>query len=211
MNEKCPLCSTEAAHFFSKNNKEYFSCDNCYGVFMGKDYLPDDDDEIFRYNEHNNDVNDPNYQNFVKPIVNGILNDFNARHKGIDFGAGTGPVISKMLIDKNYNIVQYDPFFHNYPQLLENKYDYIACCEVIEHFHNPYKEFNLLNKILNPSGKIYCMTNILNDAIDFKSWYYKDDPTHVFFYRKETFEYIRDLYRFRNIEIKDNLIVFRSN
>jgi len=26
--------------------------------------------------------------------------------------------------------------------------------------------------------------------MDFDTWFYKKDPTHVFLYRKETFEYI---------------------
>jgi len=39
------------------------------------------------------------------------MKDFNTNHKGLDFGAGTGPVISKVLKDKGYCIAQYDIFF----------------------------------------------------------------------------------------------------
>ncbi len=206
----CPLCGSDAKHFFTANKTDYFDCRNCYSVFMGKEFYPDDNEEKYRYNQHNNDVNDINYQNFVKPIVECINKDYCIHHKGIDFGAGTGPVISKMLRDRKYNIVEYDPFFHNHPELLERNYDYIACCEVIEHFHNPAEEFKVLKKIINKDGKIYCMTSLFNDEIDFKTWYYKNDPTHVFFYRKETFEYIRDYYCFKSVEIHGNLIIISN-
>ena len=33
-------------------------------------------EEKSRYQLHNNDVNDPRYQDFVMPIVNGVLTDF---------------------------------------------------------------------------------------------------------------------------------------
>jgi len=97
---------------------------------------------------HNNDVNDSGYHKFVSPIVNAVLNDFLPEHKGLDFGAGTGPVISKLLTDRNYQIKQYDPYFFNLPELLQKKYDYIVCCEVIEHFYDPDKEFQLLKSLL---------------------------------------------------------------
>ena len=51
-----------------------------------------------------------------------------------------------MIKDKGFNISSYDPFFANNPELLNCKYDYIACCEVIEHFHNPAREFALLQE-----------------------------------------------------------------
>jgi hypothetical protein len=111
---------------------------------MNRTSLPSKNDEVLRYTQHNNDVNDVRYQKFVQPLVTGILQDFDQSHIGLDFGAGTGPVISKLLTDEGYVIKQYDPFFYDHAELLNQKYDYIACCEVVEHFHNPAKEFKLL-------------------------------------------------------------------
>ncbi|WP_321540387.1 methyltransferase domain-containing protein [Flavobacterium piscinae] len=73
--------------------------------------------------------------------MNRVLKDFSSKHSGLDFGSGTNSVIVKLLKDKNYNIVEYDPFFSNQPEVLEKRYDYITCCEVIEHFHHPFEEF----------------------------------------------------------------------
>lgn len=208
MNEQtCPLCLNKALKFTEIKGNVYFSCANCDGIFIDRNKLPDQNSEISRYLQHNNDVNNIGYQSFVSPIVNEILSSFNTTHKGLDFGAGTGPVISEMLKDNNYLIEQYDPFFHNNPELLQHKYDYIVSCEVIEHFHDPNREFQQLKKLLNKKGKLFCMTSVYNINIDFAKWYYKDDPTHVFFYRKQTFEYIRQHFGFSDIEINNNLII----
>ena len=207
-NQICPLCEGKAIEFFIKKNTTYFSCNKCAGIFIDKNLLPSQESEKSRYLEHNNDINNIHYQNFVKPIVNNILKDFNNLHIGLDFGAGTGPVISKLLNDQKYITKLYDPYFYNYPKLLDKKYNYIICCEVIEHFYNPRKEFLLLKTLLKEKGKLYCMTSIYKDSIDFKTWYYKDDKTHVFIYRKETLEYIFNEFGFSDLKIKDNLIVF---
>ncbi|MCD4667244.1 MAG: class I SAM-dependent methyltransferase, partial [Sulfurimonas sp.] len=159
---------------------------------------------------HENDVNDKGYQKFISPISDAILKDFTKDAKVLDCDAGTGPVLSKVLQDNNYTVKQYDPYFYNYPELLEQSYDYIGSCEVIEHFYDPYKEFKLLKKISNPSAKIYLMTEIYNEGIDFASWYYKNDPTHVFFYTKETFEWIKNEFAFKDVIINKRLIIFRN-
>jgi len=206
----CPLCGYPSFLFYQKYPKTYFECSECRGIFLERNSLPGQLDEIKRYSEHNNDVEDIRYQNFVSPIVSGILENYSPHHQGLDFGAGTGPVISKLLKDQNYQIAQYDPFFHNYPQLLDNQYDYIACCEVMEHFHHPGKEFEKLRSILNEDGKLFCMTSIYHSEIDFQKWYYRNDPTHVFFYQSETIKYICKRFGFSNVDIQKNLIVFSN-
>jgi SAM-dependent methyltransferase len=208
--ELCPLCKSSSEVFFEDKTKLYFICSNCKAVFLDKKSLPDFEMEAARYKEHNNDVNDIRYQKFVSPIVNEITSCFTTESIGLDFGAGTGPVISKLLSEMNYNVKLYDPFFHNFPELLKRKYDYIACCEVIEHFHNPDKEFKLLKELLNENGKLYCMTSIYNESIDFKNWYYKNDPTHVFIYQQDTLSYICKTYGFSDVKFINNLIVFSN-
>jgi 2-polyprenyl-3-methyl-5-hydroxy-6-metoxy-1,4-benzoquinol methylase len=163
-----------------------------------------------RYQDHNNDIYDSGYQNFVSPIVNGVLLNFNTEDKGLDFGCGTGPVITKLLRDKNYNIATYDPFFDNNLNALKNAYNFIVCCEVMEHFHNPLKEFHLLKSILKPSGKLYCMTHLYNENINFENWYYKNDETHVIFYQQETIQWIASTIGFSNFKIDNRLIVFEN-
>jgi hypothetical protein len=177
------------------------------GIYVASENHPEYEEELSRYREHKNDVNDTGYQKFVNPIVLAVTKYFGTRHKGLDFGAGTGPVISSLLHKKAYQIELYDPFFHNHPELLNRKYDYIICCEVIEHFHQPDREFELLAKLLNDGSKLFCMTSIYEPEIDFGKWYYKNDSTHVFFYQQETLEYIRESYNFSALKISNNLII----
>lgn len=206
--ELCPLCNGLSGTFCTIKKKAYYQCPDCRGIFLERHHLPGEDEEITRYKEHDNDVNDKRYQEFVSPVVSAVLRDFLPAHTGLDFGAGTGPVISKMLQDNNFRIAQYDPFFHNNPGLLQDRYDYIISCEVIEHFHRPAKEFDLLRSLLRHKGKLYCMTDIYREDMNFKRWYYKDDPTHVFFYMEETLVFIKESFGFSELEVHDRLIIF---
>lgn len=168
------------------------------------------DREKARYETHNNDVNNPGYQKFVEPIVSAVLSDFSPEQRGLDFGAGPGPVISSLLQKRDYNIVQYDPFFANNPELLQEKYDYIVCCEVIEHFYHPADEFRRLHDLLTGGGKLFCMTMLYDDQIDFTKWFYKNDETHVFFYRAQTLAWIEKNLGFCVLRVKDRLIEMGS-
>ena len=208
MTNICPLCEHPSSLFKKIESKIFYRCTNCFGIFLTPNLLPTFDEEKLRYELHNNDVNDGAYQNFVSPITSRVLQDFSQESSGLDFGAGTGPVISKVLEDKGFTIKLYDPFFHNYPELLENTYDYIACCEVIEHFHHPKKEFRLLQDLLSPKGKLYCMTEMFREQLIFENWYYKNDPTHVFFYSEKTMKWIKRAFNFSEVSFNDRLTIF---
>jgi SAM-dependent methyltransferase len=209
-NHPCPLCNSTSKVFYQYKKRLYHQCDNCFGIFVDNSLILDRNAEKLRYEEHNNDVNDANYQQFVSPITDAILSKHNKSDQGLDFGAGTGPVIAKVLGDNNYNISLYDPFFQNQPELLEDKYDYIACCEVIEHFHEPYKEFGLLKRLLKKGALLYCMTDLYNEDVDFHKWYYKNDPTHVFIYPKKTIHWLQKEFAFFNVTIAGRLITFSN-
>lgn len=206
----CPLCGSGDVSLFYDRNHVFFSCGHCYGLFRPKSTYVDSDMEKSRYQEHNNDVFDKGYQQFVSPITSSVLRDFGPQHSGLDFGAGTGPVISKVLEDNAYTIVQYDPFFANDKTLLQKRYHYIVCCEVMEHFHRPYDEFELLRSLLLPGGKLYCMTGLYDNSIDFNGWNYKDDATHVFIYRERTLGWIEEALEFSGLTVSGRLIVFEK-
>lgn len=206
--KQCPLCTNSGTVFYTFNTSLYFQCTNCSGIYMDEKLRPDQKEEKIRYEEHFNDVENLGYQNFVSPITNAVLENFNKSDKGLDFGSGTGPVISKILNDNDYSIVQYDPFFHNFPEILSDRYNYIVCCEVMEHFYHPKKEFELLYQLLLPHGKLYCMTDLWDETIDFHQWYYKNDQTHVFIYTKETVQWIQKNLGFTKVIIDGRLLTF---
>jgi len=206
MTKKCPLCEDNAS-FFYEDTQRYYKCKNCHGVFVNESQLPDEQSEKERYELHDDNAADVGYRKFVSPITSNIEKDFTQKEEGLDFGAGTSQIITKVMQEKGYNIHSYDPYFHPNSKLLEKKYDYIASCEVIEHFYHPAKEFTLLKSLLKDHAKLYLMTDMYDESIDFSSWYYKNDPTHVFFYTKKTFEWIQERFGFSDLFIEKRLVI----
>lgn len=206
----CLLCSHKTKPFYEFRNNNYYQCQSCSSLMLDPANYPSWEEEKEIYKTHNNDVEDIRYQNFVSPIVEAVKSSYNKNHKGLDFGAGTGPVITSLLEKEGYDINLYDPFFHFYPENLRKKYDYIICCEVIEHFHHPYDEFQDLSNILSSKGSIFCMTSLYDEGINFKNWNYKNDETHVFFYHKKALEWIKKEFAFSKLEIEGKLIKLRK-
>jgi SAM-dependent methyltransferase len=203
----CPLCDAPAKPFYQER---YHQCSNCESVFLDPQFYLSPEEEKKRYQLHNNDVNDPAYQKFVRPIVDAVASRVKKGSSGLDFGSGPGPVTAKLLRELGYAVELYDPYFHNVPENLGKQYNFISCCEVIEHFHDPQKEFNLLKKLLKPGGILLCKTDLLTPRQDFGKWYYKNDPTHVFFYQLKGLDFIKTQKGFAKMEIDGRLICFTS-
>ncbi len=203
----CTLCNSELIH---KKDEYYYDCNHCRAIVKDRKYYLSPEAEKARYLTHNNDVNDLGYQNFTSPITNFALTHFKPEHIGLDFGSGTGPVISSMLEKKGYNIVQYDPFFAPNHEVLHASYDYIVSCEVFEHFYHPKNEIDRLVRMLKTGGMLLVMTLLYHDQIEFDNWVYRKDPTHVFIYRKETIEFIANQKELKILELTDRFVVLQK-
>lgn len=206
----CRLCSQPTRFFSIARNKPYEQCVSCGSVMMSEAFLPSADTEKTLYLQHNNDVTDAGYQKFVSPIIEAVLQSHSVGQTGLDFGCGTGPVITTILREKGFELKLFDPFFHNNTSALEEQYDFIVSCEVIEHFHQPDTVFRQLRALLKPGGKLYCMTLCYDEQIDFTNWHYKNDPTHVFFYHLNSLAIIRDRYTFRAYKHQNRLITWSA-
>jgi hypothetical protein len=207
----CPLCQTSVStlKLQKKNGETYWDCSHCGLIFLDKNFFLTPEEERARYCKHNNDVHDLNYQKFVSPAVDFITANIPTSARGLDFGSGSGPVVSFMLQKQNFHVRQFDPFFCNDQDVLKLKYDFIVSTEVIEHFHRPEVEFSKLESLLQPNGKLILMTDLYDDVIDFASWYYHQDQTHVSFYRMQTFEWIKNAYSFVDLRrISSRTVVF---
>jgi len=191
MNYQCPLCNNLQTYTFSQDKKrEYFRCRNCHIIFVPQIYHLDNEKEKKRYDLHINNSNDKNYISFLSRIINPLISYISPYSNGLDFGCGPGPILKKILCDYNYNIDEFDIYFKNDSHLLNKKWDFIVSTEVFEHLSKPYDVLLQLWSILNYNGIILIMTNLYHNEIDFKSWYYKGDPTHISFFSKETFQWI---------------------
>ncbi|TGM42471.1 class I SAM-dependent methyltransferase [Leptospira biflexa] len=206
----CPLCESTSNPFHQNKFRSYSRCTNCFAIFMDFEYRPTNEEEKKRYLEHNNDILDTNYQNFLMPIVEKVIQFQTPEDSGMDFGAGPGPVVAYLLKQSGYEICLYDPYFHPNEENLSRSYDYIILTEVVEHFHDPKKEFQKLHSLLKPKGRLYILTHPYDDSIVFENWYYKNDQTHTFFYTKNTFEWIKSFFEFQSLEILDRIILFQK-
>lgn len=206
----CSLCNCATRDFEVIKEREYVQCTGCKAIFLSPQYHLSPQAEKYRYSLHNNDINDAGYIQFVNPVIEQIKSDFSPAAQGLDFGCGTGPVIASELKKSGFHLELYDPYFEPNKKVLKNLFDFIICCEVMEHFQTPLREFKLLRSLLKPAGKLYCKTAVWNEAIDFHNWHYKDDLTHVVFYNIDTLQWIKENLNFSEIDIQDNLIVFTT-
>lgn len=204
----CPLCHQHSEVFYSHRHKQYYFCTHCFSISLCEQNRLQPALEKQHYQQHENHVDDPNYQQFLSPIIQNIRKDFPTKAMGLDFGCGTGPVIKHVLGKGGYSIDLYDHFFFPNHEVFTKKYDFIVASEVAEHFFRPDEEFSRLHHMLKPNGKLYVMTELFSEKKCFDQWYYKNDPTHVFFYNKKTMHWIADHYGFQKVENHKRLTVF---
>jgi len=203
----CTLCDTRLTQ---KADDKFFICSKCKAFVMDETFHLSKELEKQRYELHNYDISDAGYRNFTAPLINAVLKDFTSQHSGLDYGCGRIPVIWEILKENGYLIKIYDPFFHSDTKPLEDKYDYIICCEVFEHFRNPEKELIKLKEMLKPLGRLYIMTHLYGQETDFSKWYYRNDPTHIFIAQHETFKYIEKEFCMKIVSMDDRLVIFQK-
>ena len=206
----CSLCNSTTRDFEILKDRAYVQCTGCKAIFLKPEYHLSPQAEKLRYKLHNNDIDDHGYIEFVKPVIDSIKSDFENESLGLDFGCGTGPVISSQLNKSGYYTNLYDPYFRPDKDVLKKKYDFIICCEVMEHFQDPYREFQLLHSLLKPNGKLYCKTALWDESIDFQNWHYKNDLTHVIFYNVDTLNWLKEHLKFSSLEITKDHFIFSA-
>ena len=191
----CPLCNRgESIHFTTCDNKRYWKCAVCQLRFLDPRSLPTSQTEYNHYLHHENEIADPRYRQFLQKLAGPLLAKLAPGSNGLDFGCGQGPALAAMLGEAGHNVMLYDPYF--YPRLdgLSTTHEFITCTETAEHFHDPAREFERFNRLLKPGGWLAIMTCFQSDDKKFKNWHYRRDPTHVAFYRQETFQWLARQY-----------------
>ncbi|WP_158162143.1 class I SAM-dependent methyltransferase [Grimontia hollisae] len=194
MSLECPLCgSADIADFEQDKRRRYFRCQRCSLVFADPASLLSAEEEKAIYNQHDNVVDDPGYRHFLSRIATPLgekLGD--ASLQGLDFGCGPGPALAAVLRDAGHEMAIYDPYFFPDNRVLERTYDFVTCTEAIEHFYLPHREWRQLLGLVRPGGWLAIMTKLVIDADAFTRWHYKNDPTHVSFFSRETFCFLAE-------------------
>ncbi|MEX2380897.1 MAG: class I SAM-dependent methyltransferase [Opitutales bacterium] len=189
---RCPLCLKQECCPVSgiKESDPYFDCRNCGLVFLDPACVPDREREYAHYLTHENDPGDSRYRRFLSRLANPLIEKLVRGMEGLDYGSGPGPTLSLIFEEAGFPMSIYDPFFAPGTEVLERSYDFVTCSETVEHFHRPAEEFAHFERLLKKEGFLGVMTEILEPETSFAKWWYRRDPTHVCFYRRETMRWI---------------------
>ncbi len=187
----CPLCDGgDIDSFYEDRNRIYLRCDYCRLVFVPEYFWLSAEDEKATYDLHENDPQDRGYRQFLSRLSTPLLERLDSNRKGLDFGCGPGPALSALLEAKGHQVDLYDPYYHNDPRVFQKVYDFICATEVVEHLHDPKREFAALFKMLKRGGWLGIMTKLVKNEHAFRQWHYIRDMTHICFYSRRTFEYL---------------------
>lgn len=197
----CPLCRADSDFFLHQEQRDYRQCPDCRLIFVPPRFFLPREQEIERYLEHENSLDNPGYVKMFKDKIDIVRTVCPGVRKVLDYGCGYEPVLKTLLTRDGYAAEGYDAYF--FPQgKLEPGYDLIISTETFEHFKEPGCEIDTLVSLLSRAGylavmtRFYCATDdaaSANDAAsreDFQNWYYQRDPTHIAFYSPNTFAWI---------------------
>lgn len=187
----CPLCEhTQPSHFYRDSFREYLLCQQCQLVFVPTEYHLSAQNEKLRYDTHQNNPNDPRYRQFLNRLFTPLCKHLATCAHGLDYGSGPGPTLSKMFEESGHTMALYDIYYAPDTEVLQQQYDFICCTETIEHFSRPGYEWQQFLRITKPGAWIGIMTQMRDRVISFADWNYKNDPTHIAFYSKTTFQWL---------------------
>lgn len=186
----CPLCTSTARQPFHRDQRRsYLRCGSCSLVYVPPAYYLDPESERAEYDLHCNEVDDPGYRRFLSRLARPLQQRLASGDRGLDFGCGAGPALAHMLREAGYEVALYDIFYHPDPAALKGAYNFICATEVVEHLHAPGDELRRLWSLLQPGGWLGVMTKLVRDREAFSGWHYKNDPTHVCFFSRETWQW----------------------
>ena len=186
----CLLCRGATAPFFDDHDRAYLRCETCALVFVPPRQHPTPAEERERYLWHRNEA-DEGYVSHLRRLVDPLTARLRPKTRGLDFGCGPEPVLGRLLEDDGFPTASYDPLFRADEALLTTCYDFITCSEVLEHLRDPRETLGRLDALLAADGVLGVMTR-LYDGVDFGSWWYRRDVTHVCFYAADTLRWIAD-------------------
>lgn len=197
-----------ALPFAAAEGRQYLECRICGLVHLLPGQRPSREEEAAEYALHQNDPADPGYRAFLDRLAAPVAARLAPAARGLDFGCGPGPTLSVLLTERGLPCRDYDPLFRPDPTLLEQKWDFITCSEVVEHLHDPAREFERLDRCLAPGGLLGVMTSLLTPGIDFAVWPYRRQPSHVVFYRPQTMAWIAAWRGWSMETLGDNIVLF---
>jgi SAM-dependent methyltransferase len=209
--QPCPLCNNMARDYAAPPSGHYYRCPGCDLIAQASSELPSHSAELAHYDTHENSPDDPGYRNFLGRLAEPLFRQLPPGAHGLDYGCGPGPSLSVMAQEAGFSMQDYDPFFADHAELLEQQYDFITCTEAVEHFYAPHREFEQLNAMLRPGGLLGLMTELHDTTDDFAGWWYHRDPTHVVFLSSLTLDWLAGTFNWEPVCRERAVSIFRKH
>lgn len=198
MSSNCPLCLNQHSEhlFFQKHhNRDFFQCQNCQLIYVSREHVLDLKKQKDHYDQHQNLELTIGYKNFLTRLITPLKEKGLELKRGLDFGSGPYPMLRDLLLKEGFKSISiYDPIYAYDENVLGQKFDYIVCCEVIEHFVDFRAQFELLLSLLETEGLLILSTGLKPADTALKDWSYIQDITHISILSQPVLEYLKEQY-----------------
>jgi hypothetical protein len=182
----CPLCDSAGSHeLFSDDIRSYRHCEKCGLIFVPVSEHVSCKAEKERYDLHRNNPGHEGYVRFLNELVSVIAEQYPLRCRILDYGSGKEAVLTRLLKERGYDSTAYDPLYGIGKHALDDTYDMVVLCEVLEHLRGLRKELANIKKAAGRTGKILIRTQSYPSLENFSGWWYKNDITHVNFFSRQ--------------------------
>jgi hypothetical protein len=212
--KSCILCGSDQTEWILKDDtrmdyvRDYYHCKKCRLIFVDPKQRLSPEEELSRYEMHENDPEDPGYRKFLNRMFKPMNELIEPKSYGLDFGSGPGPTLSLMFEEAGHAVRIYDPFYANDSSVFDDMYDFITTTETAEHLYDPLMELDRLWSCLKPNGYLGIMTKRHRGVQHFKDWHYKNDDTHVVFYHEDTFRWLGKRWNAEPEFLRSDVVIF---
>lgn len=215
----CGLCGHAHAwlcHIHTQRpleGRRYWRCARCELIQVDAADRLSSQAEKALYDLHQNNPDDLHYQGFLTQVTQPLHQLLLAQRKpcatGLDFGAGPGPALPKILSALGHHCAVYDLYYANNPQHLNQTYDFICATEVFEHLAQPAAVLDQLWACLRPHGLLAVMMQRPDEQADFSRWGYLNDPTHISFYTNPALCFIESNWLLKEVFRTQNVVIWQ--
>lgn len=208
-NHELPV-KTEIRFNKKSYNRDFFQCRHCGLVFLQPSQRVPLDFEKERYVEHENDIAQQGYRDFLMQMWVPLKEKLKFPCEGLDYGCGPTEAFAALVAQEDVSVDSYDPFFA--PDGIQKKtYDFVWFNEAIEHCYDPRKELETINSLMKNQSHLAVGTTMLNDFTSFADWNYHKDITHITFFQERTFEWVAQKFGWTYEKISYRVHLFSKN
>ena len=189
---RCLLCGDPNPHFLTRDkSRDYHHCTKCDFVFVPQEQYVSLEEEKKRYLLHDNSPGNKGYVRYLEEVVSIVSDELDGSNaKVLDFGAGEQAVLTGLLRHKSIRCTPYDPLFAIGSETLNEQYDGIVLCEVIEHLRGIRDQLEMIRKLTTQSASLVIRTQPYPSLDTFTDWWYTKDPTHINYFSKKSLGFV---------------------